>query len=109
MNIYGSWNVVFGGQVPVFVDHMFAILFTIAAVTQYTAIAVSGGGAFGWRYPVAIGWSMFSIRFVLAWILGDDPILPPISAIAISLITCGAILRNINDSTCDRTKNSCWI
>lgn len=107
--MYGTWSVVMSGQSPPHVDWALMILFTLAALTQYTAIAVSGMGRWGWRGPVAIGWSLWSLRFWSAWFVGDDPVVPPIAAVAIAMIVIGAILRNLNDSLCDRLngKSSC--
>lgn len=100
-----SWQVVMTGQSPPIVDHVLMVVFFIAAITQYSAIAVSGMGAFSWRGPVAIGWSLWFVRFAWAWIVGDDPVVPPVAAVAITLIGTGAILRNINDSLCDKLRS----
>ncbi len=95
-----SWAVIMTGQSPPQVDIMLMLMFTVAAVTQYTAIGVSGMGKWGWKGPVAIGWSLWSLRFIWAFIVGDDPVVPPIAAVAITMIATGAILRNISESIC---------
>ena len=95
-----SMNIVMSGNTPLQADALLTLLIGLAGLTQWFAIGVSGGGPFKWRWFVAFGWTLWFSRFFWSILAGDDPIIPPISSIAIALIATGAIARNLYDSRC---------
>ena len=103
--IISSMGFVMSGNTPVQADVLLTLLIGLAALSQWFAWGVSGSGPFHWRGIVAFGWTLWFSRFFWSILAGDDPIVPPVSAIAIALIASGAIARNIYDSRCVQCSN----
>ena len=95
-----SMGFVMSGNTSVQADVLLTLLIGLAALSQWFAWGVSGSGPFHWRGIVAVGWTLWFCRFFWSILAGDDPIIPPASAIAIALISSGAIARNIYDARC---------
>lgn len=83
-------------QAPVEVDIALAFLSFVAAVVQWCQIV--------WnqqekkvtaRTMIAFGWSMWATRLWYAILVEGDPVIPPIAAMALGLVACGNILRNL--------------
>lgn len=91
---------VLSGDAPWHVDLMLAVMMFCAAGTGYTALAISGGGKLGWRILATAGWTLWTVRLIWGLTVGDDPSIPPASAMAIVLISSGIVLRNLTDSLC---------
>jgi hypothetical protein len=95
-----TWSFFMSGNNPIGADVVLMLMLIMAALTQWFAVGVSGAGTFHWRTVAAMGWTLWASRFIWSLLVGDDPIIPPISSVAIALVAIGATLRNMRDSSC---------
>lgn len=90
-----NMNELFIGHAPPVVDYCLAILFSIAGLAQWVQIAFNSAGKLFPRYLVAFGWTLWATRMWFGLAVGNDPFIPPVAAMAISLIAAGNILINM--------------
>lgn len=73
-----------------------ALALVAASVSYYSASNCSRTRLFrAASVAVAFGWSLFSVRLFAELAVGGDPIVHPVSLVALSLIAGGTIVRRL--------------
>ena len=95
------FSMFFSGGSPGYMDIVVSSIVLIAAVTGWFASVISGIGYCGWRVLSSLGWSVLFTRFAWAFWIGDDPVIPPASSLAVVLVGAGYTLASMEAAFCD--------